>query len=81
MKTDAEDRLHLRQIRPGMRARQHLDDETTERPDVGFARVRSLFHDFGRHPVHRSLQRRSMRASEQICTTYRYGDEERGAKD
>lgn len=50
--TYSEDSLHLGQIGPRVRTRQHLDNETTQRPNVGFARVRSLFDHFRCHPIY-----------------------------
>lgn len=53
-----EDGLHLRELRPGMFACQHLDNKATDTPDVGFLRICGLLDDFRCHPEHRSLQRR-----------------------
>lgn len=41
-----------------MLAREHLDDEAADAPDIGFEGVRLLLHDLGRHPEHRALQGR-----------------------
>lgn len=51
-----EDGLHLGQLRPWMFAREHLDDETSNAPNVRRARVRLLLYHFGRHPKYRALQ-------------------------
>ena len=56
--TYLEDGLHLRELRPGMFACQHLDNKATDTPDVGFLRICCLLDDFRCHPEHRSLQRR-----------------------
>lgn len=50
--TDLEDGLHLSQLRPGMLACQHLDDQTTHAPNVCFGGVACLFDDLGCHPKH-----------------------------
>ena len=47
---DLEDGLHLRELRPGVLACEHLDDEAADGPDVGFDGVPGLFDYFGRHP-------------------------------
>lgn len=69
LRAHPEDGLHLRQVGPRVRSRKHFNDETTERPNVRLAGVGSLFDDFWRHPIHRALQRRSIRfgAAEQVC--------------
>ena len=48
-----------------MVAREHLNDEAPDAPDIGFARVSDLLDHLGRHPVYRALQGGSMHA----CTT------------
>lgn len=70
-RTHAEDGLHLGEVRPGVCAREHLDDEAAEGPDVGFGRVRGLLDDFGRHPVDGALKRGPMHlgAGEQVCSS------------
>ena len=42
--------------------REHFDDQTADAPNVRRARVRFLLYHFGRHPKHRTLQRRSVHA-------------------
>ena len=46
-----EDGLHLGQVRPRMRACEHLHDKAAEGPNVGFAGVRGLLDNLGSHPV------------------------------
>jgi hypothetical protein len=60
MTTYPEDGLHLRQVRIRMFAREHLDDQTSARPNVRLSRVRSLLDDFGRHPENTACHRWSM---------------------
>lgn len=64
-----EDGLHLCEVRPGVRAGEHLDYEAAETPDVGFARVRGLLDNLGCHPVDGSLEGWAMDlgAREQVC--------------
>lgn len=59
---DLEDGLHLVERRIRMVAREHLDDEAPDAPDICFARVAYLLDDFGRHPVDGALQGRTMSA-------------------
>lgn len=49
-RADFEYGLHLVEQRPGVVAREHLDYETADGPDVGFLGVGRLFDYFGRHP-------------------------------
>lgn len=45
-----------------MLAREHLDDEAADGPDVGLGAVRGLLDDLGGHPEDRALQRWPVRA-------------------
>jgi hypothetical protein len=41
---------------------QHLDNQTTYTPDIGFLCVNALFHNLRGHPKHRTLERGSVRS-------------------
>lgn len=58
-----ENRLQLAAIRERVRAREHFDDQTSQAPDVGFARVRGLLDDFGSHPEDGALERGTVNMS------------------
>ena len=66
---DLEYRLHLVELRPGVLAREHLDDEAADGPDVGFLGVGGLFDDFGRHPEDGTLEGGTVKAvaGHQVC--------------
>ena len=55
--THLEDGLHLRELRPGVLAGEHLNDKAAHAPDVCFLGMPSLFHHFRGHPEDRSLER------------------------
>jgi hypothetical protein len=55
------DRLHLGQLGPGMRAREHLHDETPDTPNVGFGGIARLLDHFWSHPEGRALERGPVR--------------------
>lgn len=47
--------LHLCELGPWVFAREHLDDQTADTPNVSFMRVSTLLDDFGGHPEYRTL--------------------------
>ena len=55
-RTNLEKRLHLIEICPGVGAADHLHNQASKTPNIGFASVRRLLDDFGRHPEHAALQ-------------------------
>ena len=58
--TNAEDGLHLGEVRPGVRASKHLDDETPKGPYVGLACVTRLLDNLRCHPINTPLEARSV---------------------
>lgn len=51
-----ENRLHLRELREWVLAREHLDDETAKTPNICLACVRGLLDNLGGHPEYGALQ-------------------------